>query len=152
MIIGTFVTVRPSGERTNITAQEILWDETDERERAKMQQWVKVGGYSLILWWAVIGGLLMTYLYSVAGLAYLHEEFLKTGGIPSGVMVPLQMATIAQGVLGPMAGWLMLSSSWSRCTMRSSRSTTRSSAAPPATPSPSPARRGARTASTTSWW
>ena len=73
-----------------------------------MQQWVEVGGYSLILWWALIGGLLMTYLYSVAGLAYLHEDFLRTGQVPSGVAVPLQMATIAQGVLGPMAGWLML--------------------------------------------
>jgi hypothetical protein len=50
----------------------------------------------------------MTYLYSVAGLAYLHEDFLRTGKIPTGVEVPLQMATIAQGVLGPMAGWLML--------------------------------------------
>ena len=73
-----------------------------------MNQWVKVGGYSLILWWAIIGGLIMTYLYSVAGLAYLHEDFLKTGKIPTGVEVPIQMATIAQGVLGPMAGWLML--------------------------------------------
>ena len=50
---------------------------------ARCEQWVKVGGYSLILWWAIIGGLLMTYLYSVAGLAYLHEDFLKTGKIPS---------------------------------------------------------------------
>ena len=45
----------------------------------------KLGGYSLILWWAIIGGLIMTYLYSVAGLAYLHEDFLKTGKIPTGV-------------------------------------------------------------------
>jgi hypothetical protein len=92
----------------NITAQEIRWDDTDARERAKMQQWVKIGGYSLILWWAIIGGVIMTYLYSVAGLAYLHDDFLKTGNIPSGVQVPIQMATIAQGVMGPMAGWLML--------------------------------------------
>ncbi len=91
-----------------ITAEEIPWDDRNPDERRKMQQWVKIGGYSLILWWAIIGGLLMTYLYSVAGLAYLHEDFLKTGKIPSGVMVPIQMATIAQGVLGPMAGWLML--------------------------------------------
>ena len=92
----------------NITAQEIRWDEQDPDERAKMQGWVKLGGYSLILWWAIIGGLIMTYLYSVAGLAYLHEDYLKTGNIPSGVAVPIQMATIAQGVMGPMAGWLML--------------------------------------------
>jgi hypothetical protein len=92
----------------SITAQELRWDESDARERAKMQQWVKVGGYSLILWWAIIGGIIMTYLYSVAGLAYLHDEFLKSGNIPSGVQVPIQMATIAQGVMGPMAGWLML--------------------------------------------
>jgi hypothetical protein len=91
-----------------ITAQEIRWDTTDAEERRKMHQWVKVGGYSLILWWAIIGGVVMTYLYSVAGLAYLHDDFLRTGHIPTGVDVPLQMATIAQGVLGPMAGWLML--------------------------------------------
>ncbi len=91
-----------------ITAQEIRWDSNNAEERRKMDQWVKVGGYSLILWWAIIGGMIMTYLYSVAGLAYLHEDFLKTGKIPSGVAVPIQMATVAQGVMGPMAGWLML--------------------------------------------
>jgi hypothetical protein len=57
-----------------ITAQELAWNTNDPDERAKMQQWVKIGGYSLILWWAVIGGLIMTYLYSVAGLAYRHED------------------------------------------------------------------------------
>ena len=50
----------------------------------------------------------MTYLYSVAGLAYFHEAFLKTGQLPQGAMIPIQVATIAQGILGPMAGWLML--------------------------------------------
>ncbi|MBI2468456.1 MAG: Nramp family divalent metal transporter [Candidatus Rokubacteria bacterium] len=92
----------------NITAQELRWNTNDAEERRKMNQWVKIGGYSLILWWTIIGGIIMTYLYSVAGLAYLHGEFLKTGKIPSGVEVPVQMATVAQGVLGPMAGWLML--------------------------------------------
>jgi hypothetical protein len=91
-----------------ITAQELAWDTDDPAERAKMQQWAKLGAYSLILWWALIGGLLMTYLYTVAGLAYLHEDFLATGRIPTGVDVPLQMATIASAVLGPTAGWLML--------------------------------------------
>jgi hypothetical protein len=91
-----------------ITVQELRWDTSDPEERRKMQQWIKIGGYSLILWWAIIGGLVMTYLYSVAGLAYLHEDFLRTGQVPSGVQVPLQMAIIAQGVLGPTAGWLML--------------------------------------------
>lgn len=91
-----------------ITAQELHWDTNNPEERRKMQQWVKVGGYSLILWWAIIGGVFMTYLYSVAGLAYLHQQFLETGKIPRGVEIPVQMATIAQGVLGPMAGWLML--------------------------------------------
>jgi hypothetical protein len=91
-----------------ITAQELRWDPNNAQERRKMQQWVDVGGWSLILWWTIIGGLIMTYLYSVAGLAYLHADFLKTGQVPTGVQVPIQMATIAQGVLGPMAGWLML--------------------------------------------
>ena len=45
-----------------------------------MHQWVKLGGMSLIIWWALIGGLLMTYLYSVAGYAYLHDEFLRPEG------------------------------------------------------------------------
>jgi hypothetical protein len=91
-----------------ITAEELRWDTKDPAEVAKMKQWIKVGGWSLIIWWAIIGGLIMTYLYSVAGYAYLHDEFLRTGNIPKGVEVPLQMATIAQGVLGQMAGWLML--------------------------------------------
>ena len=70
-----------------ITAHELRWDSSDPEERRKMDQWVKVGGYSLILWWAIIGGLIMTYLYSVCGLAYLHDDFLKTGKIPTGVEV-----------------------------------------------------------------
>jgi len=97
--------LRPPEE---ITAEELRWDTGNAEERRKMHQWVKVGGWSLIIWWAIIGGVIMTYLYSVAGLAYLHDDFLKTGKVPTGVMVPIQMATIAQGVLGPMAGWLML--------------------------------------------
>lgn len=92
----------------HITAGELRWDHRDAGEVAKMKQWVKVGGLSLIVWWAIIGGLLMTYLYSVAGYAYLHDEFLRSGNIPKGVQIPLQMATIAQGVLGQAAGWLML--------------------------------------------
>ena len=92
----------------HITGEELRWNASDPQEVAKMKQWVKVGGMSLIIWWALIGGLLMTYLYSVAGYAYLHNEFLATGKVPTGVEVPLQMATIAQGVLGPAAGALML--------------------------------------------
>jgi hypothetical protein len=92
----------------HITAQELRWDTNDPSEVGKMKQWVKVGGYSLILWWAIIGGLIMTYLYTVAGYAYLNQEFRTTGKVPTGVEVPLQMATIATGVLGPVAGWLML--------------------------------------------
>src|SRR5215207_2355002 len=78
-----------------VTTAELKWDTSNPDEVRKMKQWVKVGGYSLILWWALIGGLLMTYLYSVAGLAYLNNLFLQTGNIPSGVEVPIQMATIA---------------------------------------------------------
>jgi hypothetical protein len=91
-----------------ITGQELRWDTSDPGERRKMDQWVKVGAYSLILWWAIIGGFIMTFLYSVAGLAYLNQQFVQTGQVPTGVEVPLQMATVAAGVLGPMAGWLML--------------------------------------------
>ena len=91
-----------------ITVEELRWDTLDPQEVAKMKQWVRVGGWSLILWWAIIGGLIMTYLYSVAGYAYLHDEFLRSGNLPKGVEIPLQMATIAQGVLGQTAGWLML--------------------------------------------
>jgi hypothetical protein len=92
----------------SITAEEIRWDTSDASERRKMHQWVKLGGYSLFLWWGLIGGIFMVYLYSVAGYAYLHDDFLKTGKVPSGAAVPLQMATVATGILGPMAGWLML--------------------------------------------
>jgi hypothetical protein len=91
-----------------ITAQELRWDADDPGEVVKMKQWVKVGGWSLILWWAIIGGMFMTYLYSVAGYAYLHEVYRGGGTIPTGPDVPVQMATVAGGVLGAMAGWLML--------------------------------------------
>ena len=92
----------------NVTAEELRWDTSDAGERRKMQQWVKLGGYSLFLWWGFIGGIIMVYLYSVAGYAYLHEDFLKTGKVPTGAEVAVQMATVAGGVLGGMAGWLML--------------------------------------------
>jgi hypothetical protein len=92
----------------NVTVEELRWDTNDVTERRKMHQWVKLGGYSLFLWWGLIGGILMVYLYSVAGYAYLHEGFLKTGKVPAGAEVAVQMATVAGGVLGGMAGWLML--------------------------------------------
>ncbi len=92
----------------NITAEELRWDTNDPEERRKMHQWVKGGGYSLFLWWGLIGGMIMVYLYSVAGYAYLHDEFLRTNQIPTGADVSIQMATIAGGVLGPAAGWIML--------------------------------------------
>jgi len=92
----------------NVTVEELRWDTSDAGERRKMHQWVKLGGYSLFLWWGFIGGIIMVYLYSVAGYAYLHPEFLKTGKVPAGAEVAVQMATVAGGVLGPMAGWLML--------------------------------------------
>jgi hypothetical protein len=91
-----------------ITAEELRWNSSDPQELAKMRQWVQIGGLSLVVWWAFIGGLLMTYLYSVAGYAYLHDDFLRSGKVPTGVEVPLQMAIIAQGVLGQAAGLLML--------------------------------------------
>ena len=92
----------------NVSAEELRWDTSDAGERRKMKQWVKLGGYSLFLWWAFIGGIIMVYLYSVAGYAYLHPEFLRTGKVPTGADVAVQMATVAGGVLGGMAGWLML--------------------------------------------
>jgi hypothetical protein len=92
----------------DVTVQELRWDTSDAGERRKMHQWVKLGGYSLFLWWGFIGGIIMVYLYSVAGYAYLHDGFLKTGKVPAGADVAVQMATVAGGVLGGMAGWLML--------------------------------------------
>jgi hypothetical protein len=92
----------------NVTVEELKWDTSDAGERRKMHQWVKLGGYSLFLWWGFIGGMIMVYLYSVAGYAYLHDGFLKTGKVPAGAEVAVQMATVAGGVLGGMAGWLML--------------------------------------------
>jgi hypothetical protein len=97
--------LRPPEE---VTVEELRWDTNDASERRKMHQWVKLGGYSLFLWWGFIGGMIMVYLYSVAGYAYLHEGFLQTGKVPAGPEVAVQMATVAGGVLGGMAGWLML--------------------------------------------
>ena len=82
---------------------------TTRKSARKMQQWVKVGGYSLILWWAIIGGLHHD-LPLLGRRPRLPARGLpaRPGKVPSGVAVPIQMATIAQGVMGPMAGWLML--------------------------------------------
>ena len=71
----------------NVTVEELRWDTNDAGERRKMHQWVKLGGYGLFLWWAFIGGIIMVYLYSVAGYAYLHDGFLKTGKVPAGADV-----------------------------------------------------------------
>lgn len=90
-----------------IVTEAIPWDASDPQERRKMHQWVRLCGYSLILGGAVLG-VVVTYLYSVASLAALRDESARTGRAPDGALVPIQMATVAHGVLGPMAGWLML--------------------------------------------
>ena len=88
--------LRPPEE---INAAVLPWDTSNPEEVRKMQGWVSVGKWSLILWWSVIGAMFMTFLYATAGQAYLF----KRGIVASGLDVPLQMATIVGGVFGPLA-------------------------------------------------
>jgi hypothetical protein len=82
-----------------INTDVLHWDTNDPQEVRKMQGWVSVGKWSLILWWSIIGAMFMTFLYATAGQAYLF----KRGIVASGLDVPLQMATIVGGVFGPLA-------------------------------------------------
>jgi hypothetical protein len=88
--------LRPPEE---INAAVLPWDTSNPEEVRKMQGWVSVGKWSLILWWSIIGAMFMTFLYATAGQAYLF----KRGIVASGLDVPLQMATIVGGVFGPLA-------------------------------------------------
>jgi hypothetical protein len=81
-----------------INTDVLPWDTSNPEEVRKMQGWVSVGKWSLILWWSVIGAMFMTFLYATAGQAYLFRQ----GIVASGLDVPLQMATIVGGVFGPL--------------------------------------------------
>ncbi|MDH7499858.1 MAG: Nramp family divalent metal transporter [candidate division NC10 bacterium] len=92
--------LRPPEE---INTDPITFDVRDPSEMAKMKHWCKVAKWSLLLWWSVIGAMIGTYLYGVAGHAYLF----KNGIVAKGLEVPLRMATIA-GKFGPWASAIFL--------------------------------------------
>ncbi len=81
-----------------INTEPLNWDYSDPEEVRKMKGWVSIGKWSLILWWSVIGAMLMTFLYGLAGHVYLY----KNGIVKSGVEVPLQIAYIVGGTFGPV--------------------------------------------------
>lgn len=87
-----------------INTEELHWDTNDPAEVQKMQGWVKIGLWSQIVWWSIIGAMFMTFLYGTAGYAYLF----KRGIVASGLDVPIQIATIVRGVFGPVAFGVML--------------------------------------------
>jgi hypothetical protein len=64
-----------------------------------MQGWVGIGRWSQIIWWSILGAMVMTYLYATAGYAY----FYKAGIVKTGLEVPIQIATIVGGIFGPIA-------------------------------------------------
>jgi len=92
--------LRPPEE---INTDPITFDVRNPAEVAKMKQWCKIALWSLVIWWSVIGAMIGTFLYGVAGHAYLY----KNGIVASGLNVPLQMATIA-GKFGPWAFGIFL--------------------------------------------
>jgi hypothetical protein len=81
-----------------VNTEVLKWDYNDPGEVKKMQGWVGIGKWSLIVWWSVLGAMVMTYLYSTAGYAY----FYKQGIVKSGLEIPIQIATIVGGVFGPI--------------------------------------------------
>jgi hypothetical protein len=89
-------------ERINV--HTIKWDYNDPSEVKKMKGWVAIGDWSQIIWWSILGAMLMTFLYGTAGHVYLY----KLGIVKSGFDVPLQMAYVAQAAFGPIMMGVML--------------------------------------------
>jgi hypothetical protein len=56
-----------------------------------MKDWCRLAKWSLVLWWAILGALLGSFLYGVIGHSYLF----RNGIVAEGLDVPLQLATIA---------------------------------------------------------
>jgi hypothetical protein len=81
-----------------INTDVLKWDYNDPSEVQKMKGWIKIGSWSQIIWWSIIGAMLMTYLYATAGYAY----FYKAGIVKSGLEIPIQIATIVGGIFGPI--------------------------------------------------
>ena len=82
-----------------VNTEILRWDYSDPVEVKKMQGWVDIGKWSQIIWWSILGAMLMTYLYATAGYAY----FYKAGIVMSGLEIPIQIATIVGGIFGPIA-------------------------------------------------
>jgi hypothetical protein len=76
----------------------LQWDTKDPSEVSKMRQWIKVGDWSQIVWWTIIGAFGMTFLYGTMGHAYLFKQ----GVVKSGGDIPLQIAYVAGGIGGPV--------------------------------------------------
>jgi hypothetical protein len=86
--------LRPPEE---INTEVLPWDTSDPQEVKKMKGWIGIGTWSQIIWWSILGAMVMTYLYATAGYAY----FYKQGIVLKGLDIPLQIASIVGGVLGP---------------------------------------------------
>jgi hypothetical protein len=83
----------------HVNTDILRWDYNDPVEVKKMQGWVDIGKWSQIIWWSILGAMLMTYLYATAGYAY----FYKAGIVKSGLEIPIQIASIVGGIFGPIA-------------------------------------------------
>ncbi len=82
----------------------LKWDEFNPAEVKKMKGWLKISNWSMVVWWSILGGVVMTFLYAILGHAYLY----KKGIVASGLDVPLQIATIVGGTFGPIAFGIFL--------------------------------------------
>ena len=80
------------------------WDEKNPAEVKKMKGWVRISNWSMVIWWSILGGVFMTFLYAILGHAYLY----KKGIVASGLDVPLQIATVVGGTFGPIAFGIFL--------------------------------------------
>lgn len=87
--------LRPPEE---INTEVLPWDTSNPQEVKKMKDWIWIGKWSQIIWWSILGAMFMTYLYATAGYAY----FYKQGIVLRGLDIPLQIASIVGGVLGPI--------------------------------------------------
>jgi hypothetical protein len=87
-----------------VNTEIIPWDYNDPSEVKKMKDWVAMGKWSQIIWWSILGAMIMTFLYATAGYA----AFYKAGIVKTGFDIPLQIAHIVGNAFGPIAFGIFL--------------------------------------------
>jgi hypothetical protein len=77
-----------------------IFDTNDPKELKKFSQWMKLNGWTMVLFFIILGGIWFTYVVSVAGYTAAAYYGLK---VPSGWKIAVVIAEIFGKVWGPIA-------------------------------------------------